>query len=110
MALTARSIAAAARKKAQHVQDTVRGAEHDLKVANETLQEIAPVHSGARVRRAAVRTAAAEEQMRQAADELEAVKALLDDSVQPDDTPAGHRSGEGSQSVLPHVKASRPRR
>lgn len=110
MALSARSIAAAARKKAQHVQDTVRGAEHDLKVATETLQEIAPADSGARVKRAAARTAAAEEQMRQAADELEAVKALLDDSARVDEAGAGNRSGEGSQSLLPHVKASRPRR
>jgi hypothetical protein len=110
MALNARSIAAAARKKAQHVQDTVRGAEHDLKVANEALQGLTPAGSGARVRRVAARTAAAEAQMRQAADELEAVKALLDDSAQPDTAPAGRRSGEGSQSVLHHVKSSRPRR
>lgn len=109
MALSARSIAAAAKKKAQHVQDKVRSAEHDLKVANETLQELIPTPNSARVRRAAARTAAAEIQMRQAADELDAVKALLDDSAQTAEPAAGHRSGEGSKSVLPHVKAGRPR-
>jgi hypothetical protein len=107
MALSARSVATAAKLKAERASRKLRTAEQELAKANQELQQAIPADSAPVVARAAKRTIAAEKDVHDAAEEVEAVKTLLDDV--PDDDPhrAGRRSGEGSKSVLPHLRKNR---
>ena len=109
MALTSTSIAAAARSKADHAQQHVRTAETQLHAANEELKDALPRHNLKKVEQAAERTVAAEAQVKQAADELEVVKVLLDAQRDAAHAPApAAASGEGTRSLLRHLGKKPP--
>ena len=101
MALTQESLSRAARRKAQRAQDKVKAAEQQLDSANRTLRRAIPRRDVEEIAEAAERTALAEEEVREAALELEAVNELLDGNR----PVAGHgaASGEGVRSLLPFV-------
>lgn len=101
MALTHESLTRAARRKAQRAQDKVKAAELQLDTANRTLRRAIPRRDVEAIAEAAEQTAVAEEEVREAAHELEAVNELLDD----DRPVAGHggASGEGVRSLLPFL-------
>lgn len=101
MALTHESLTGAARRKAQRAQDKVKAAELHLDTANRTLRSAIPRRDVEAIAEAAGQTAVAEEEVREAAHELEAVNELLDENR----TVAGHggASGEGVRSLLPFL-------
>jgi hypothetical protein len=100
MALTQESLSRAARRKAQRAQDKVKAAEQQLDSANRTLRSAIPRKDVEAITAAAQQTAVAEEEVREAAHELEAVNELLDEAPI-----AGHggASGEGVRSLLPFL-------
>ncbi len=107
MALTTDSIAGTVRRKARRAQDSVKAAEEELAAANETLKEALPRRDTEAIARAAERTVVAEEEVRQAAHELDVVNELLDDGSPAPATPAGASkgaSGEGVRSLLPRIR------
>ena len=107
MALTSDSIVGTVRRKARRAQDNVRAAEEELAAANETLKEALPTRDVEAIAEAAERTVVAEEEVRQAAHELEVVSELLDDGSPPPGAPAAGAqgaSGEGVRSLLPWIK------
>lgn len=101
MALTQESLSLAARRKAQRAHDKVKAAEQQLDAANRTLRRAIPRKDVEAIAEAAQQTTVAEEDVREAAHELEAVNELLD-SGRP---VAGHggASGEGVRSLLPFL-------
>lgn len=109
-ALTPDSIAGTVRRKARRARDNVAAAKEELAAANETLKEALPRRDTDAIAQAAERTVVAEEEVRQAAHELEVVNELLDDGS-PTTTPppaegAQGSSGEGVRSLLPRIKRS----
>ncbi|TWO69438.1 hypothetical protein FN976_19310 [Caenimonas sedimenti] len=95
-----------ARKKTESVQTEIQQAESDLHETNALLLET-PVGQVTRadVQEAVDRSVKVEEQLHDAAKELEVVTGLLraaEAAVAPDD--AGNRSGEGADSVLRHMR------
>jgi ribosome recycling factor len=102
MALTGESIRRAVQRKAQRARQQVLTAEHDLATANKVLKQAIPRHDVEAMVHAAERTAAAEDEVRAAAHELQAVDELLE-TAQPGLQPAGGASGEGADSVLPYL-------
>jgi hypothetical protein len=101
MALTQESLTSAARRKAQRAQRKVKNAEGELETANRTLRRAIPSKDIEAIAQAAVRTAIAEDEVRDAAHELEAVSELL---VEGSGSVAhGAASGEGVQSLLPFL-------
>jgi hypothetical protein len=105
MALTRESLAHAARRKTQNAQLKVRAAEAELVTANETLKQAIPRHDVQAITEAAERTVIAEEEVRGASHELEAVAELLQDDLPPQ--PEGSASGEGVRSLLPYLRRKR---
>ena len=108
MALTPESIAGSVRRKARRAHDNVKAAEEELAAANQTLKEALPRRDTEAIAQAAERTVVAEEEVRQAAHELEVVDELLDDGS-PGKAPspgpaAGAGSGEGVRSLLPRIR------
>ncbi|HEY1226709.1 MAG TPA: hypothetical protein VGF26_05260 [Ramlibacter sp.] len=101
MALTQESLSRAARRKAQRASDKVKAAEQHLDSANRTLRRAIPRRDVEEIAEAAEQTAVAEEEVREAAHELEAVNELLDEGR----PIAGHggASGEGVRSLLPFL-------
>ena len=101
MALTQDSLSRAARRKAQRAQEMVKAAEQQLDSANRTLRRAIPRNDVEAITEAAQQTAVAEEEVREAAHELEAVNELLDEGR----PIAGHggASGEGVRSLLPFL-------
>jgi hypothetical protein len=106
-ALTPDSIAGTVRRKARRARDNVAAAKEELAAANETLKEAVPRRDADAIAQAAERTVVAEEEVRQAAHELEVVNELLDDGTPA--PPAGGApgaSGEGVRSLLPRIRRS----
>ena len=101
MALTQESLTSAARRKAQRAQRKVKTAEDELDAANRTLRRAIPSRDVEAIAQAAERTAVAEDEVREASHELEAVTELLDDGKR--DPPSGGASGEGLRSLLPFL-------
>jgi hypothetical protein len=101
MALTGESIRRAVKRKAQRARQKVKAAEDDLVAANSVLKQAIPRHDVEAIAVAAERTSAAEDEVRAAAQELEAVGVLLETTPT---QPAGGASGEGADSVLPYLK------
>lgn len=101
MALTQESLSRAARRKAQRAQEKVKAAEQHLDSANRMLRRAIPLRDVEEIAVAAEQTAVAEEEVREAAHELEAVNELLDEGR----PVAGHgaASGEGVRSLLPFL-------
>ena len=105
MALTLRSLASAAKRRAQRAHDHVEEARRELVVANEELDHAIPSGEVNRIRHAHERTQGAERALAQASEELEVVGELLSegDGTAP---PAGMTtSGEGVRSL---IKSLRP--
>ena len=109
-ALTPDSIAGTVRRKARRARDNVTAAKEELAAANETLKEALPRRDNDAIADAAERTVVAEEEVRQAAHELELVNELLDDGS-PTPAPAADdakgASGEGVRSLLPRIRRRR---
>lgn len=101
MALTQESLTRAARRKAQRAQDKVKSAELQLGAANRTLRRALPRKDVEAIAEAAEQTAVAEEEVREASHELEAVTELLDESHPV--VANGAASGEGVRSLLPFL-------
>lgn len=104
MALTQESLSGAARQKARRARQNVKAAEEDLVAANEVMKEALPRRDVEAIAEAAELTVTAEEEVRQAAQELEAVEELLDGSKPPS---LGGTSGEGASSLLPWLRGKR---
>lgn len=105
MALTSDSIVGIVRRKTRRARDSVKAAEEELAAANGTLRDALPTRDVGAIAEAAERTVVAEEEVRQAAHELEVVSELLDDgpgSSPPSDGAAG--GGEGVRSLLPRIR------
>jgi hypothetical protein len=105
MALTPDSMAGTVRRKTRRAHDNVKAAEEELLAANEALKEALPRRDLGAIAEAAERTVVAEEEVREAAHELEVVNELLDGS--PSSPPASGASGEGVRSLLPWLKDRR---
>ncbi|MEO8656519.1 MAG: hypothetical protein ABI409_20525 [Ramlibacter sp.] len=115
-ALTAEAIAAAASKKTAKVQRQLVAAEAELQIASAALAEALPAGASAKVKAALKHNVAAEEKVHEAAEDLEAVKELLSDASlneapaerrilpRPRKKPAAGRSGEGTRSLMPHLR------
>jgi hypothetical protein len=103
MALTSDSIRYAVRRKAKRAQDNVHAAEEELHAANVELRKALPRHDEQAIAHAAQRTLFAEEEVRLAAQELEAVSELLNDGT-PIEYTSGNASGEGAHSLLPWLR------
>jgi len=102
MALTDESARSVIQRKAKRAQRSVKAAEADLAAANETLKEALPRKDVEAITEAAELTMTAEEEVREAAHELEVVNELLQDAAPP---PGGGRtSGEGLRSLLDRMK------
>jgi predicted RNA-binding Zn ribbon-like protein len=101
MALTQESLAGAARRKAQRAQRKVQNAEGELETANRTLRQAIPSRDVEAIAQAAVRTAVAEDEVREAAHELAGVTELLDEGK--GTVAHGGASGEGVRSLLPFL-------
>jgi hypothetical protein len=80
----------------------VQSAEEQLEAANSTLRKAIPRKDVDAITQAAERTAVAEIEVREAAQELEAVTELLDDAKMPA-AANGAASGEGVRSLLPFL-------
>lgn len=101
MALTHDSLTEAARRKARRAQRKVKNAEGELEMANRTLRRAIPTKDVEAIAQAAVRTAVAEDEVREAAQEIAAVTELLDDGT--GKVAHGAASGEGVRSLLPFL-------
>jgi len=107
MALTPDSISGTVRRKAKRAQHNVKAAEEELVAANEALKGALPARDLETIAQAAERTVVAEEEVRQAAHELEAVSELLQDgaaAAAPCQPAPGGASGEGARSLLPFLR------
>src|SRR3954471_18890088 len=102
MALTHDSVTHAVQRKAQRAHGKVKAAEADLAVANEALKEALPRKDVEAIAEAAELTASAEDEVREAAHELEVVNELLEGA--PPAPSGGTASGEGLKSLLPWLK------
>lgn len=107
MALSNESITGAARRKAQRARPKVEAAEADLHAANEALREALPARDVEAIAQAAERTATAEDEVREAAHELEGVDELLAPAATALAGPRSNASGEGVASLLRRVRARR---
>lgn len=115
-ALTAAATVAAASKKTANVQRQLQAAEAELRSSSAALLEALPTGAGPKVKAALEHNVAAEEKVHEAAEDLEAVKELLSDAEA--ETPGAHkaakvkkkpaagRSGEGSKSLIAHLRKS----
>jgi hypothetical protein len=97
-----------ARRKTQSVRGEIQKAESDLHATNALLAETPDGQvTRADVREAVDRSVKVEEQLHDAAKELEVVTGLLRAaeaaSVVPEGDQAGQRSGEGADSVMRHM-------
>lgn len=101
MALTTQSMQGAARRKARRAREKVLEAELHLEAANETLRRAIPRRDVKAITLAAERTVRAEDEVHEAAQELEAVDELLHDSGAARHD--GAASGEGAKSLLPFL-------
>jgi hypothetical protein len=105
MALTDESARSVIQRKAKRAQGKVRAAEADLVAANEVMKEALPRKDVEAITEAAQLTVTAEEEVREAAHDLEVVNELLQDAGPP---PAdGRASGEGLKSLLDRLKGGR---
>jgi hypothetical protein len=101
MALTSRSVTSAAKRRAQRAFKKVLAAESKLVAANSSLRD-ASTRGRSDLGEAANQTLAAEHDLREAAKELEVVTELLAEPAAGTPSDDG-RSGEGLDSLLPHL-------
>jgi hypothetical protein len=107
MALNTISLAAAAKSKTQRAQAKVRAAETQLNAANKTFKRSGAKQDPKAIEAAVERTTIAEEQVHQAAEELDAVKELLDQTnITGPERALSTRgvSGQGTESLWAHLR------
>ena len=107
MALTLRSLASAAKRRAQRAHAHVEEARRELVVANEELEGALPSGDVTRIRHAHERTLGAERAVAQASEELEVVGELLSDPEEPVPAPGATTSGEGVRSLIKSLRPGR---
>lgn len=102
------ALQAAARKKTLSVQRKLEVAENELHRANEVLAGAIPRHDEQQISSAVQDNLAAEEKVREAAEELHIVQELLADEAQTAaskaiDSKASGASGQGVRSLIPNL-------
>lgn len=102
------ALQAAARKRTLRVQRKLEVAENELHRANDVLAEAIPRRDVQQISSAVEDNLAAEEKVREAAEELQIVQELLADEAQTAaskaiDSKVGGASGQGVQSLIPHL-------
>jgi hypothetical protein len=104
--LTSKSMTAVVKKRAERAHAKVLSAKRELDAANLALAQALPRGDVAAIEQAAKRTVVAEKHVEHAADELDRINALLEQELQdqPSHTKPGSRSGQGTQSLMPHLK------
>ena len=107
MALTLRSLASAAKRRAQRAHDHVEAARRELVVANEEFDEAIPSGDVTRIRDAHERTQGAERAVAQASEELEVVGELLAESEEAGPSAGTSASGEGIRSLIKSLRPGR---
>jgi hypothetical protein len=78
MSLTNESLTGAVKRKTQRAHEMVKSAEGELEAANDALKEALPRKDFEAIANAAERTVSAEEDVREASQELEVVNELLE--------------------------------
>ena len=101
MTLTQQSLVRTVRRKARLARQNVQEAEEHLAAANQALAQALPRHDEHAIADAAVRTLRAENEVREAAHELDGVNELLAEGGA---AVPGSASGEGAASVLPYLR------
>ena len=109
-AVTSSELAAAAGKKTTKVRRKLKAAEAELTRSNSVLVKELPARKKKLVMEALKDTQAAEEKVREAAEELEVVTELLSDAEttpQQAKTPVkgSGKSGQGAKSLIPHLRS-----
>jgi hypothetical protein len=107
MALTLRSLASAAKRRAERAQEHLHDAQEQLAVANTELDSAIPSGDVARLQHARERTGQAEQAAIAAAQELEVVGVLLADDAQATRAPGSDASGEGVANLVKTLRATR---
>lgn len=106
MALTLKSLATAARRRAERAHGHVEEARQELAKANEELDSAIPSGDTDRIRQAHERTQCAEQAVVEASDDLDVVGELLSEAPEfvP---PAAAASGEGVRSLVKSLRQAR---
>ncbi|MEO7393015.1 MAG: hypothetical protein ABIU58_12625 [Ramlibacter sp.] len=119
-AVSATDLASTAGKKAAKVQRKLKAAEAELSRTNMVLVKELPPSEKKIVAEALKDNQAAEEKVREAADELEVVSELLSDAQEAEaasnsgnikTAPTPGKTGQGTKSIIPHLRsdaASKP--
>ena len=113
-AVISSELASTAGKKTAKVRRKLKAAEAELSRSNSVLVKELPAREKKVVTDALKDTRAAEEKVREAADELEVVSELLSDAqsaVQETAPRLSGKSGQGAKSLIPHLRrdaASKP--
>ena len=107
MALTLRSLASAAKRRASRAHAHVEDARRELVAANADLDKAIPSRDVRRIRRAHDRTLGAERAVAQASHELEVVGELLSEGTEPGRPADTSSSGEGVRSLVESLRQAR---
>lgn len=108
MALTLRSLATAAKRRAQLAHVHVEQARHELAAANQELDDAIPTGDVSRIRGAHERTQEAEREVTEASEELEVVGELLSDGSEPERPGEQGAPGQGVRSLAKLLRQGRP--
>lgn len=106
MALTLRSLASAAKRRARRAHEHVEEARQELAAANEELQVAIPSGDVSRVRDAHERTQSAERAVVEASEELDVVRELLSEDAGAERLAGASASGEGVRSLIKSLRRS----
>jgi hypothetical protein len=104
MALTLRSLTAAAKWRAKRAQAHVHEAQQDLRAANAELDQAIPSRDVGRIEHAHQRTQQAEKAVEDASEQLEIVGELLTEGAQEGAAPEGTASGEGMRGLVKSLR------
>src|SRR5205823_2958036 len=108
MALTAQSLAAAAKRKTVRAKKHVEAAEAELKQANRKLEKAIPLGDTEQVQQAHEKTQEAERAVAVASQDLEVATELLDQAdPNSTDSPRAGNSGEGTRGLLRALSKSK---
>lgn len=102
-AVTPQSLASVARRKTRRAQKKLHEAERDMRSADEVLEHGPRAKE---VEEALERNAAARRKVHEAAEELDLVKAILEnsDASEPAHPSSVGKTGQGVRSLLPHLR------
>lgn len=107
MALTLRSLASAAKRRAYRAHEHVEDAQRELVVANSELDSAIPSGDLGRIRHAHERTQVAERAVAEASHELEVVGELLTEGAEGERPAEANASGEGMRSLIKSLRQPR---